>query len=366
MRGYIKTILDMEREAYGPAFNFFNKDAPALTTTTGFWTALFGWKVWSQLNQEANAFGVLKKSPWERSGVRVITARAASSGGGVAENGDLPATIKPTLLTYYTKPKSIAHTFDVSEVLQFLGERDDGLGDTMKMMREEIGKHHVEMMNVMLLADADTALAGNNAESIDRAICSKSEVDGCFTNATYGNIYTTIDRTDAAYSWADAYVSHASGVDRDLTLNLLNTAFTNVWQNGGRPKVIMTGYDTLQRIQELLQAQQRFMEVKRIVPTHNGIEGIAGVEGGFMVATYNGVPIIASKNVKQDTISRIYFLDTDYLEFKVAKPTAYLQNGINTGDPFGIGRLGDEGLYRTMGELICTFFKAQGKIRDLQ
>ena len=119
------------------------------------------------------------------------------------------------------------------------------------------------------------------------------------------------------------------------------------------------------RIQQLLQAQQRFMEEKRVTPTFNGVKGVPGVEAGFIVATYNGVPIIPSKDVTKDGISRMYFLDTDYLHFSVAKPTQYFESGIETGDPFAINRLGQEGLYRTMGEIWTTFFGGHGSIRDL-
>ena len=89
-------------------------------------------------------------------------------------------------------------------------------------------------------------------------------------------------------------------------------------------------------------------------------------ECGNLVATYNGVPIIPSKDVEKDGISRMYFLDTDYLYFSTAIPTQYFESGIETGDPFAINRLGQEGLYRTMGEVWTTFFRAQGSIRDLQ
>ncbi len=41
--------------------------------------------------------------------------------------------------------------------------------------------------------------------------------------------------------------------------------------------------------------------------------------------------------------------------------TGYLCNG----NPFGVGVLGNRGLYRTMGETGCTFFRGQGKITNL-
>jgi len=141
---------------------------------------------------------------------------------------------------------------------------------------------------------------------------------------------------------------------------------TNLRKNGAQPKVILTGYDTQERIQQALQAQQRFLEKGKVIPTYNGVKGIEGNEAGFNVATYQGIPIICSKDVPQDTLSRIYILDTDYMFFKVALPTMYFESGMSSKDPFGINYLGDEGMYRTMGELICTRFNTQGKIRDLK
>ena len=243
----------------------------------------------------------------------------------------------------------------------FLGTKDDGLGDVMKVMREEMGKHHAEMINKMLLAPVSTA-ASNNVESIDR-VCSSLSEDAL--SATNSDIYG-IDRSDTAYSWADAYVNHNSGTARTFTIDMLDTALTSLRQAGSNPKVIVTGYDTIERIQQSLQAQQRFMGRELVVPTYGGIKGIPGAEAGFNVATYQGIPIIPSKDVKQDTISRIYILDTDYLAFKVALPTMYFESGMSKKDPFGINYLGDEGLFRTMGELICTRFNVQGKIRDLK
>ena len=153
---------------------------------------------------------------------------------------------------------------------------------------------------------------------------------------------------------------------RTMSLDQLDDVFQRMWELGGNPKVILTGYDTLMRLQQLLQAQQRFMEEKRVTPTYNGVKGVPGIEAGFIVATYNGVPIIPSKDVEKDGISRMYFLDTDYLYFSTAIPTQYFESGIETGDPFAINRLGQEGLYRTMGEVWTTFFRAQGSIRDLK
>lgn len=304
----------------------------------------------------------MPKIVWDKSGWRVITNRAALSGGGVAENATLPDTIKPTFKELSTKPKIVAHSFNASEMETFLGTKDDGLGDVMKVMREEMGKHHAEMVNKMLLGDVGT-LAGNNVESIDRVCSSAAEENDCGYDDGDSDIYGIV-RDDE--SWADAYVAENNNVDRTFTIDLLDTALTSLRQAGSNPKVMVTGYDTIERIQQALQAQQRFMGRELVVPTYGGVKGIPGAEAGFNVATYQGIPIIPSKDVVQDTLSRIYILDTDYIAFKVALPTMYFESGMSKKDPFGINYLGDEGLFRTMGELICTRFNVQGKIRDLK
>tara|TARA_R100000654_G_scaffold39389_1_gene65178 strand:- start:4659 stop:5828 length:1170 start_codon:yes stop_codon:yes gene_type:complete len=387
-RNYMRTVNDMERYYYGAGQSMgysytgselLKADAPLLSTTAGTYQAIYGRKVWSQLNQEFNAFSILPKKPWDRSGWRVVTAKpSATVGGGIAENGTLPETQKPTFQNVAAKPKTIAHSFDMSEVAIFLNDKDDGLGDIRSVLKEEMGKHHAEMINKMLLRDADNP-AGNDIESLDRITAAHAgslttstsaiaDGTGHISAATDLDIYS-IDR-EANASWANAEMS-VNGVsgtptNRVLSLDHFDELFRKIWQRGGNPKVMLMGYDTLMRLQQLLQSQQRFMEEKRVVPTYNGVKGVPGMEAGFIVATYNGVPIIPSKDVEADGISRIYMLDTDYIYYSTAKPTQYFESGIETGDPFAINRLGQEGLYRTMGEVWTTFFGGMGSIRDLQ
>jgi hypothetical protein len=337
-----------------------------LSTTAGTYQAIYGRKVWSQLNQEFNAFSILPKKPWDRSGWRVVTAKPSTSvGGGIPENGTLPDTTKPTFQHVAAKPKTIAHSFDMSEVAIFLADKDDGLGDIRSVLKEEMGKHHAEHINQMLLQDI-TTVAGNDIESLDRVTCADSTAmtSGTHYDAADEDIYS-IDRSANSWSFAEGNADTGS-TNRTLSLDHLDDLFQKLWVRGGNPKVMLTGYDTLMRIQQLLQTQQRFMEERRVTPTYNGVKGVPGIEAGFVVATYNGVPIIPSKDVAKDSLSRIYMLDTDYLYFSTGIPTQYFESGIETGDPFAINRLGQEGLYRTMGEIWTTFFGGQGSIRDLK
>jgi hypothetical protein len=380
-RGYIRTIEDMERLYYGAGAgqnawaysgtDLLKADSPLVSSTTGTYQAIFGRKVWSQLNQEFNAFSILPKKPWEKSGWRVVTDKPdTSKGGGLPENGVLPETTKPTFEHVSTKPKTVAHTFDLSETAMFLADKDDGLGDARAVMKMEMAKHHAEHINQMLLRDLDTT-AGNEFESLDRCLSSSFVETAGFTDVsalTDHNQYNLTRGSSGSRSWFDANVdAGVAGAERALTLNVLDGMFRQVWERGGQPKVILTGYDTLEKIQQLLQPQQRFTEMKRVVPGVNGVKGVPGMEAGFVVATYNGVPLIPSKDVHAEAggLSRLYFIDTDYLYFCTAKPTLYHESGIETGDPFGINRLGQMGLFHTMGELWQLFYGAHGKVRDL-
>ena len=140
---------------------------------------------------------------------------------------------------------------------------------------------------------------------------------------------------------------------------------------GGSPKVILTGYDTIQALADLLQSQERFMDRKEVVPTVNGVRGVKGQEVGFRVATYYDIPLIPVKDMCQTgsastKLSDLLFLDTDHLWLSVMKPTQYFEDGIANGNPFGVGTLGNRALYRTIGEVGCSFFKGQGKITNIQ
>ena len=323
------------------------------------------------MNQEFNAFSILPKKPWERSGWRIITAKPDFTvGGGLAENATLPDTTKPDFLHVAAKPKTIGHSFDLSEVSMFLSDKDDGLGDVRQVLKEEMGKHHADHINRMLLEDVETP-AGNNFESLDRITTDASVMtsgNGYVSAAGDHDLYSITRDGNSAFHNAEVDVSGTANTNRNLSLNQLDGLFQQIWVRGGNPKVMLTGYDTLMRVQQLLQSQQRFMESKRVTPTYNGVKGVPGIEAGFIVATYNGVPLIPSKDVVTDTsgISRIYYFDTDYLWFQTAIPTQYFESGIETGDPFAINRLGQEGLYRTMGEVWDSFFGAGGSIRDLK
>ena len=391
----IKTIEELEALYYSPTGAEFIKkaDAPLLTTTTGVYNPIYGALVWAQLNQEANAWGCLPKYVWSRSGWRILTARAESVGLGVAESGALPDSIKPTFAQVSTKPKTYPTVFEVSEVQQFMAaESEDDAFGSIEQMRVLMGIHHKEMLNKMLLHDVSAdALAASthrgtqedstnwyNFESLDRIVSSDSEEDAF--GGTYDqwfDVYNsdgTFDR-DSGTTY-DANVAHNSGTDRDLTDDLVRSLIQTNREKGGNPCLFITGHDTYSKLIGLYTTYVRYSplgQAKASVSV-NGISTAEGYPVGIDIPTLYRIPIIVSKDVPKDIISRMYLLDTSDVEgfgtprigVQICKPTQYFEAGMLTGNPFAIDKLSNKGMYRTMGETVCRAYNTQSKLRDLQ
>ena len=383
---------------------------------------VYGQKVWSMLNREINAFAMIPKKPWSSSGWRIMTERAIGGAGdtisitsgtgqssvteaiigGVAEHAafttavtDAFSPIAPRYETLYVSPKTIAHQFELSELAAAMAQIDDGIGDLMAAYREEVGVTHAEMMNHMLLTPLESMveetsdpsqariISGyeNNLTSLYKIVSNEAELQsadggnlfaGSFSNSNLDEMRILYGKDrDNALTYLESYVDFGDygGSRRPLSLNMLNTALRELQIRGASPKVILTGYDTIQALGELLQSQERYMGRTEVMPTVNGIKGVKGREVGFKVATYHDIPIIPCKEMGStgsgSGLSDIFILDTDHFHFATLKPTEYFEGGIDSGDPFGVGKLGNRGMYRTIGEIVCTWVRAQGKITNL-
>lgn len=372
------TIHDMIDHVYGSNTPYaVNKsDAPSVRGTGGTFNAVYGASAFSQLNMEGNAFAILPKIPWEKSGWRVITALGGAAGdGGIAETAAIPDSTLPTWAEIDTAPKQVAHVFEASAIKDGLYATDDDVSGDLNFLRGHYAAVHARRINEQLLKDGDT-LAGNNFESIDRVTASAAYATAVSWDSGDEDIYG-IDRSDA--SWSDAVVSHNSGTDRVLTDALVRDTLATLENNGARTNVILTGTDTKYRLAGLYENRVRYSGVfEDGVPVSVGLNGVSTDEGqhfGAKVAMLYGIPVFISQAVEKDTLSRIYLLDTTEAEdgtprlfIALLYPTLYFESGFNARnpDPFAIGKFTTKGVYYTAGELICTRFNVQGSIRDLQ
>lgn len=104
-----------------------------------------------------------------------------------------------------------------------------------------------------------------------------------------------IDATDLANDWHRATVQ-SSGTARDLTINLMDKAFTTAMETGdAAPTALVTSFGVARKYASLLLAERRYMQT-----------GTASdLDGGYKALDYNGVPMIADRDCLNN---RIYFL----------------------------------------------------------
>ena len=374
-----KTIEDMERYYYGDlnVDGIQKTDASVISSTTGYWNKIYGAKVWSQVNFEVNPLVAIPKEPWVKTGWRLKTASGHTfPSGGVAEGTAsvytaIPDTLSPTWSTISAAPKTIIHTDGQTEIAALLA----GVDDTIQLseIRENLGNSHARAMSAYIVQDVDTA-ASNGFESIDR-IASSSAETAHTTAAEDPDIYG-LDRSSAT-TWDAQVTSSGSAASnlRDLTLTLIDGVWSSITKAGGRPKVIFTGYNTERVWQSLLESMRSFnmMQIATFIPRFNGASGVTpGVEAGFNVATYHGVPMIPCQDydssrasVRTNEVSPITFIDTDYVRLATLQPTQYNETDLGKDKMLG-DRLAWECMYETIGELRCYNFVAHGKVTDIK
>lgn len=388
--GYVRTIYDLMDlhynfmpQAMGKTNGVSKADDPLLTDTPGVHNEVYGSDIFVLLNTEQNIFGVLETRPWNKSGERIIDAWAAPEGSGaVGQNATIPETNKPDFNTFETSPRTIAHTFDVSQVEQLLAATDDDAiaDDPFAMLRQFFGEgmpdqqtgggEHPKHINEQLGMDAtqtDGPANQNEILSIDQAISDGTEATEHETDNEY-DIYG-FDRSSGEYE-SNVLMDNNGQV---FHLDLLDDAVRMIKQNSDKnpqqnPEdfFFLTGHDTYQRIENEMGGKER-IETVRTQTTFNGVQTNPGNDVGVAVAQYKGIPIIETQDVPGDDLSRIYLIDKQSLWIKMLLPTQFYSTGTEVGDgPFALGRLGNEGAYVTIGELTLKNPITQAKVRDLE
>jgi hypothetical protein len=409
----IQTIDELEALYYGYNRNMLRKaDSPITTSTTGVFNAIFGAYAWAQLNLEANAFGVLPKYPWDKSGWRLITAKAdcithgacantcVTTLGGTIEGGPIANTLKPTLAEIDVRPKTAQLPFSASEVMEWLAthSKDDiwgGLGSLRLFMAVQ----HKELLNRMLLADVELPAVTNcgayggtlNWETLDRIISSDAEEDalgGACGTGMYdpwsGSAGATIDRdTGTTYDSTVDSASGTIGTNGILTDDVLRTFTRKIRKKAGKdPNVFLGSHEVYSEVQGLYMPSVRIPNPygEALVQVDvNGIQTFKGTGVGIHVDSIYGIPFIPTKDAPSNAcdaneVGRLFALDTSDAEgygyprlgIMVSIPTEYYEaTRRSPGYPFINNAFVEKGVFRTMGETVCRSFIAQGKIRDI-
>ncbi len=389
--GYIRTIHDMIDYYYGFVPEYVNKqnenmlgkqDQSLLSTQDGYRNVVYGSEVFSLLNSEANVFSLLESRAWVKSGERIVTDRAAGGNhtlgsGSLEENAALPDTDHPDIQEYEQDPKTVAHNFDVSQTKSLLAEtEDDDVEDPFDWLRRWYGTgtehqtgqgEHPKHLNVQMIRDSEEAQDdANSMETIDAIISDSEEAD--FLEDGAADVYG-FDRSAGEF---ESNVDHNNADPRTFTIDVMDDLIRKIKSSSGKRPVaddnyfFLTGHDTYQRIEDEVGGKERLEPVRASVGL-NGVETNPGGDVGITVQSYKGIPIFEAIDVPSDGVSRVYLIDSSTLFTKVLLPTQFYSTGTEIDEnPFGINRLGNEGMYVTVGEVTCTNPAAHAKARDLQ
>ena len=413
----ITTIDELEALYYGYNRNLLRKaDVTINTSTGGVFNAIFGAYAWAQLNLEANAFGVLPKYPWDKSGWRTITAKAdcithgcASNAcvtvfGGTTEGGPIANALLPTIEELEIRPKTAQIPFAASEVMEWLSthSKDDiwgGLGSLRLFMAVQ----HKELLNRMLLADVEAVAIANcpavyvgtdDFETLDRIVSSCAEeaaIGGAGSrqyNPWAGTNGTQVSRCASTNYDATVDTASATGTigccNGILTDDLLRTHLRKIRIAAGKdPNVFLGSHEVYSEVQGLYMPSVRIPNPygEALVQIDvNGIQTFKGTGVGIHVDSIYGVPFIPTKDAPSEVsdtveVGRLIALDTSDAEgygyprigIQIAIPTEYYEaTRRSPGYPFINAAFVEKGLFRTMGETVCRHFKSQGKIRDIR
>lgn len=367
MSSYFNTIDEMLQYYYPNLWGReMRKDADVIagsSPTTGAFQERYGAKLFLEILTNQQTFGALPTIPYPKSGFRTVTAAGETSGGGVDDGGAVPATVKPTMAELEVTCKLHSRTFGLGRIANKLAGRDDVV--TWAELQAETELEFKDVANTALVGNV-TTVAGNNFESIDRVCSSKGEEDSCAdVDAADNDIYGE-DR-DAATTY-DATVSHGSDADRTFQVSLVDTVLTTAmkyWKGNMDNKMIITGHDTFFRWGQKLRPMMRFTDA-RAKFTVNGVQTVDGVEGATPISSYMKIPVVLDGDVVQDTLGRIYVIDGNQCGFALLTPPVYSEAGGTDAEQIMLGKHAKEGMFVMEGELYCTGFHNQGKVRDLK
>jgi len=385
--GRIRTIQDMVDYWYGFVPDYYasqqkgtmsKANDPVTTQTAGYRNAVFGSEVFYTINHEANAYALLENRAWVKSGERMVSDFGHTLGsGGEGENADIPDTAAPDIDQFEQEAKTIAHSFDVSQVKQLLADtQDDDLDDPFDWLRRYYGEgtehqtgmgEHPKHMNVQLLRKVEDSGSDTDDDllSIDKLISDQEEAD-FIADSDNADVYG-FSRFDGEF---ESNVIHNNGDPRTFTIDLLDDAITAVKQASGKNPIaddnyfFLTNHDTFQRIEEEVGGKERLEAVRASIGL-NGVQTQPGDDVGITVQSYKDIPIFESTDVPQDGIGRVYLVDSSTMFIKTLLPTQFYDSGTEVNDdPYSIGRLGNQGLYVSIGENTVVSPASHAKIRD--
>jgi len=357
---YGKDVLHLEDVLH-------KSDDPAISSDTGMGTKVGG-AIFYALVYDAPIFSMLPHEEFKVEKVKIVTTDSATT-AGISEGAANVDSDCPVFAEFTIAEKEIESRWQFTDKAERAARhRPDGV--TNADFAEYFRKWHPRAIDVMLMKDSNT-LAGYNFESLDRIVSSYAEITGDGYHAGDSDPWTesvsSINRDSAASPVYDSQVLEYDSTPQALTIAKIEELIETTRSYGANPdrQVFVTGQDTYRVWKSLVSPNQRFGEWTGEKSVVNGIQSAGGAAGGLTLRSWDGVPIVVTDTAlmpkEANEKSRIFLLDLENVAFWLSMPTTVYTSDNRIANDF----LGVDNIVVTAGELACTKFCSQGKIRDI-
>lgn len=345
--------IDQANEEIGEAVDRISK---ALTSadTPGFFTTLYGAIADSCINNSQSFMNFISFQDRtgidaDTFGVRIHTARnttAAYFTEGAAFSGSEGSQ---TVKTYTTQYENYKFESKMSGLFQAGIQAPDALQNTWD---DELVRGIDDLIDVLESTSfGKTAYsAGNTIENLNRIVGN--------SGTTSSLPYSLTRSADAGDDWMDCS-SHMSGsaTKRDLQMSHIKQIIREIESTcGKRPNGFLTTY----ALRDAMEAVYRTY-ISQPVPTME-------LATGWVLKSIEGIPVLPSQHCYDDSetnkTSTIYAINRDNLKMRfIKKPGQASMIGMRMDNVTGDYEKMMGVLYP---QLVCTNFRAQGKMADMQ
>lgn len=365
----------------------------------------YGALVFDQINREVNAFAIVKKEVWERSGWRITNSDATTKGYGGADPGTVGTVVDATPTEAYDIPGFLHTPFDVTMDAAFRAQHDDGL-DILAWKRAMMRDQHAQLLNTEWLrsAEAEAGAAGGattdaknessgtviglGLESLDRLIASGAEEDdlGGAQTGYYDVLAGQTAERDTGTSF-DSEVFRPDGTQGTFGTNVpfqvtgLDEAIDKTEDNGADPstQVLLCGRGSRRKFYNELQAAGRYDLTSVQAKLDMGGLSVSATHPGrditFTIRAYQDRPFVSDKFVPSNGTTQttnaaagggtgtqhIFGIDQRHVMLQVGFPTLFVE----IDNPIIRGQFDTKALYLTCLQGKVTRFNTSFKVRSI-
>ena len=399
--------------ALAKAFTFEGVPVSSFDTVDGntangnYRNYIYGKQIWAQMNIRPTVFSAIARNQYVKSGYRIIKDFATSAIVPNAINekySRMPDVKNPTISSLIVNPREIVNDlYEMTLVQQAL----DGLDDTINFdaILEVLQNEFTMRVNgQMLMKNYDVGYDSSSSDPTVQALVNYGSIKAAFNAGLIPDpVGVPITSLDVLISGYNEYATQgysgdagaaavdlfnmdrhtkASNMDafvdcgtttalRNVSADMLDNAVQQVmpyWKDNTMDnKVIITGFGTIGRIQQLHYQFQRFMGYGNYQQTYNGVRTCPGDVVGFGASAFKGIPLVPDKmvtGIKADGtgVEKMYGIDTNTIHHAILIPPTFIQ------DKSYIPRrsLADVATYYMASEMVCTKPRANFKIMNLQ